>query len=404
MTPRDSVADIAQEAGESAAHPLLLGIAMRNSSSFVQYLGCVVLAALTSCSAASHNEDTDGGKGGGSGPGDSMDSSGGGSHFDAADHSHDGGAVSTGAPRGLFVVDDGSSSFATALASNNVDGALVRTGWAQAEATEGNFDFTSLCNKVNQAIDAGKNVSIVNFAYTPDWLEQAVPSNELWTDAQFGSNVVPWSTLGQMKYREFVTQMANHVCPGQTMPLKALPAIKHVDAGILGIQGIRRAPSTDLATMKQAVVASIEIVTTAWGPGHVFYTTLFPITGCCGGQSLDDSMALRDAILAADPGHAFFAENWTGSGPGPSGSHAELLDDGASARAFPIMLQACGYWSTQSKIPCSFDNTPDTDHPLKGWDQVGLGYQLKYVEIYPADIVAPSYASDIASIHSQIAQ
>lgn len=372
---------------------------MRNSSSFLLYLACLVLVSA-SCGATVEDGLPLGGSDTGSG--DVADS---GADNPSDDAQPDGSApVGSGVPRGLFVVDDGSPSFATALASSNVDGALVRTGWPQAEMSDDNFNFTPLCNKVNQAINAGKSVSIVNFAYTPNWLESLVPGNELWSDAQFGSNVVPWSTLGQTEYREFVTAMANHVCPGQSMPLKKLPAIKHVDAGIVGIQGIRRAPNTTLATMTQAILASIDIVAEAWGPEHVFYTTLFPITGCCGGQSLADSVAIRDAILAAHPRHAFFAENWTGSGPGPSGSHADVLEYGANNRTFPVMLQACGYWSAQSQIPCSFDNSPDADRPLKGWDQVGAGYQLRYVEIYPADIVANNYATDMATIHSQIWQ
>lgn len=314
----------------------------------------------------------------------------------------DDGATPSSAPRGLFVVDDGTPSFAAALASNNVDGALIRSGWAQSEASDDNFDFTALCNKLAQATNAGKAASIVTFAYTPTWLEGQVPASELWTDPQFGQNVVPWSSTGQAEYREFVTAMANHVCPGQSAPLKALSAIQHVDAGIIGIQGIRRAPSTSLATMTAAIIESIDIVRDAWGPGHVYYTTLFPITGCCGGQSVADTVAIRDAILAAYPDHAFFAENWTGSGPGPNGSHADVLEFGAADRRFPVMLQACGYWSSQTRIPCSFDNSPDPDSPLKGWNQVGSGYDLRYVEIYPSDIVHPDYADDIAAIHAAI--
>lgn len=302
------------------------------------------------------------------------------------------------APQGIFVVDDGDTDFSTALASANVDGGLIRVPWSKIEATEGVYNWTTLCSKVTQIVDAKKSISLVVYTLSPTWLTGQVSASETWSHPQYGKTVVPWSSTGQAKMKTFLTNVGNHDC-GQG-PLKSLSNIKHVDAPILGMVGIRHAPSTDITTLKNAVVANVEIVRTAFGANHVFYTSLFPLSGCCGGSN--DAATIRDAILAKYPDHAFFIENWTGSGPGPTGTHATLLQYGATTRTFPLMVQACGYWYDQSRIPCSFDNTPEQDTPLKGYNQVVAGYKGKYMEIYPDDVL--KYTSDMASIHSAISK
>ncbi|MCI0401747.1 MAG: PKD domain-containing protein [Gammaproteobacteria bacterium] len=310
-------------------------------------------------------------------------------------------------PKGIYVVDDGDPDFASALAHVNVDGALIRYRWTSGEPSDDNFVFRTLCTKLNNAIAAGKSVTIANFALTPTWLENQL-AGELWTHPQSGTQVVPWSVTGQAELDEYANALANHVCPSQTLPIKQLTAsIKHISAAILGMQGIRQAPSTDITTLTDAVKASVNIWINAFGGDQAFhyYNTLFPLSGCCGGGSVADAEAIRDGILAEHPEHNFFAENWTGAGPHATGNHGKVLDANVSPRPFHVMLQACGYWYDQTRIGCNFDNTPEPDSPQKGYEQIaGPLYDADYLEIYPDDILWPDFQDDFDNIHTAVWQ
>ncbi len=300
-----------------------------------------------------------------------------------------GGAVQA---KGIYVVDDGKPDFSTALSKSFVDGALVRVGWSMLEPSENSYNFTNLCNKVTTAHALGKRVTLVNYATAPGWLISQLPSSELWTHPQYGSQPVPWSSLGQQKMQAYATAEAEFVCGGHK--LKDHPAVTQVDTPIIGMQSVRQAPPYTLSQMIDAVKANVNIWYNAFGekPGRVFYVGLFPL-----GTSTADAIAVRNAVQAEHPNHHWFQETWTGAGP--SGSLATPLDPNAATRTFFVMLQACGYWSNQSLIKCTFSNPDD---PQLAYDHVATDFGAKYLEVYPADLNHGAYQTMFQSIHGLI--
>jgi hypothetical protein len=296
-------------------------------------------------------------------------------------------------PKGIYVVDDGDVNFSKALASNLVDGALVRVGWDKIETSDNVFNFTTLCNKITTAHSVGKKVSLVNYANVPAWLVNTLPSDQTWTSPLFGLQPLPWNATALSQMRDFANAEAAFVCGGY--PLKSHPAILQVDAPILGMQSIRNAPTGyNINTLTTAVLDSVSVWIEAFGgeKSHNFYVGLFPL-----GSSTTDAVTIRDSILKTFTSFNFFQETWTGAGP--SGNLATPLAPNVTTRTFNVMLQACGYWSDTSKIKCTFATN---DNIKLAYDNIAADFQTKYLEIYPADILYTSYQSDLTYIHDLI--
>lgn len=298
--------------------------------------------------------------------------------------------AASGQATGVYVVDDGDPDFGKALALPYVDGALVRASWDQMEKTQGQYDFKAVCSKVTAAHQAGKKVSLANYALAPAWLVAETKANGQWTSPiRKAVQPMPWDSTALAALKAFAEAEANSTCGGYT--LKTHPAIAQVDTPILGMQSIRQAPAYELGQMTEAVKASVKIWHDAFGEqGHHFYVGLFPL-----GTSTSDAVAVRDAVQALYPNQHWFQETLTGAGP--SGNLAVPL---SSAKA-PIMLQACGYWSQQSRIKCSF---AANDSPKAGYDNVGKKLKARYFEIYPDDLLYQPYQSDLEAIHKEIWQ
>lgn len=287
---------------------------------------------------------------------------------------------------GIYVVDDGDPDFAKALALPVVDGALVRASWEQMEKTKGQYDFKAVCSKVTAAHQAGKKVSLANYALAPAWLVAETKAGGQWTSPiRKAVQPMPWDATALAAMKAFAEAEANSTCGGYT--LKSHPAIAQVDTPILAMQSIRQAPAYEIGQMTEAVKASVKIWRDAFGEaGHHFYVGLFPL-----GTSTSDAIAVRDAVQAVYPDQHWFQETLTGAGP--SGKLAEPLSSAKS----PIMLQACGYWSQQSRIPCTFASN---DSPKLGYENVGKKLKAKYFEIYPDDTL--QYQAEMEAIHKEI--
>lgn len=291
---------------------------------------------------------------------------------------------------GIYVVDDGDPDFAKALALPYVDGALVRAGWDQMEKTKGQYDFKAVCSKVTAAYQAGKKVSLAVYALAPAWLVAETKAYGQWTSPiRNAAQPLPWDADALAAMKAFAEAEANSTCGGYA--LKNHPAIAQIDTPVLGMQSIRQAPSYELGQMSSTVIASVKIWRDAFGEsGHHFYVGLFPL-----GTSTTDAIAVRDAVQALYPDQHWFQETLTGAGP--SGKLSEPL---SSAKA-PIMLQACGYWSQQSRIKCTF---AANDSPKAGYDNVGKKLKARYFEIYPDDLLYQPYQADLEAIHKEIWQ
>jgi hypothetical protein len=200
---------------------------------------------------------------------------------------------------------------------------------------------------------------------------------------------MPWDPTALAAMKAFAEAEANSTCGGYT--LKAHPAVAQVDTPILAMQSIRQAPAYEIGQMTEAVKASVKIWHDAFREaGHHFYVGLFPLV-----TSTSDAVAVRDAVQALYPNQHWFQETLTGAGP--SGNLAVPL---SSAKA-PIMLQACGYWSQQSRIKCSFSAN---DTPKAGYEAIGKKMKARYFEIYPDDLLYAKYQPELEAIHSEIWQ
>jgi len=289
---------------------------------------------------------------------------------------------------GIYVVDDGDPDFAKALALPVVDGALVRASWEQMEKSKGQYDFKAVCSKVTAAHQAGKKVTLANYALAPAWLVAETKAGGQWTSPiRKATQPMPWDPTALAAMKAFAEAEANSTCGGYT--LKSHPAIVQLDTPILAMQSIRQAPAYEIGKMTEAVKASVKIWHDAFGEaGHHFYVGLFPL-----GTSTADAIAVRDAVQALYPNQHWFQETLTGAGP--SGKLSEPLSSAKS----PIMLQACGYWSQQSRIKCSFSAN---DTPKAGYDNVGKKLKARYFEIYPDDLLYAKYQPELEAIHSEI--
>jgi hypothetical protein len=82
-------------------------------------------------------------------------------------------------PQGVFsITNDGQPINSAVLSNRHVDGITVRTGWAAVEPTEGNFDWSYLDSTIAAAGAAGKQVllRIGTMGKRPAWVDTAVRS------------------------------------------------------------------------------------------------------------------------------------------------------------------------------------------------------------------------------------
>ncbi|MCK9622232.1 MAG: esterase family protein [Methylobacter sp.] len=299
------------------------------------------------------------------------------------------------APQGIYTTDSQNSIDAKALALPYVDGALIRTHWLSSNPAQNNYDFSALCKKLAAVQAVGKKASLVTYMDAPAWVMSQIPASETLVSPLFGGlQPVPWSATAQKHMQTFINAQANFVCDGY--PLKTHPAVVNIDAGIIGIQAIRQAPTYELNTMLTAINWGVDAWYAAFGDNHTFYNALFPIGSTK--AKVTDAIAIRDSILANHPKHAFFQETYTGSGPS-KGDLATVLAPNVANRTFPVMLQACGIWSNTKAIPCNF-STPDS--PEIAYNNVAKLYQTKYFEFYPADLLYANYKTMFEAIHSDV--
>ena len=298
--------------------------------------------------------------------------------------------ASAGIASGVYVVDT-EPNVSSALASQYVDGLLVRVRWEQLEPTEGVYNFKPLCDKIAQAHKLGKAVSIVNYPLPPAWLLAKVPTSEQWS-LPMGKSVQtinPWNATGLAAMKKLAEAEANYQCEG--FPIKAHPSVAQVDTTIMGALSVRDKPaSATQAQMTDGVQQSVKIWHDAYAvpkDAKAYYFSTFPYR-----DKTVDAGAIVKEVLKVYPLQHTMVENWGVAGVG---------DTSVLKLAQFKIVQACGYFSN-SKIQCSdtgrTDNTPQNAFE-KVLDPLG---GVMSIQVYADDVVNAAYAKDMAFLHDKL--
>jgi elongation factor P hydroxylase len=320
-------------------------------------------------------------------------------------------------PRGVFCLlpsGTGGAGNDPAVYSNpNVDGISARQPWSDLEPAEGAFDFTFLDTVVSKAAAGGKQVllrigtsggSAVAGGNTPAWVFDAVNAEALPTSQKFFTfddngtlRTIPvfWDPVYLAKKKAMITALGAHF--GNN------PAIKIVSASFANASSEDWAvphTATDVNNWLAAGYTSAKML----GAGkQIIDTTMtaFPsqyVTLAVGGNGHtgdlnldpDENYVARNAVLAARaswPGRLIVQKNtlaaFTPPAPG-TGTLYQLLWDSAPDIGAQ-MLWSCAGDSTfrvNSGVPI------DPSMALGESVNAGLGYGVKYIEIYRVDILS----------------
>ncbi|MGZ8158353.1 MAG: fibronectin type III domain-containing protein [Methylobacter sp.] len=298
--------------------------------------------------------------------------------------------VSAGIASGVYVVDT-EPNVSAALASQYVDGLLVRARWESTEPTEGAYNFKSICDKVTQAHKLNKGASLVFYPLPPKWLLAKVPTSEQWSLplGKATTTIRPWNTVLLDAMKKTAEAMANSICEG--VPIKSHPALKQVDTTIAGALSVRDKPSgATQAQMLDGILKSVQIWHEAFAVPNdpkAYYLSIFPYKD----KSVDAGKIAQE-ILNKYPIQHFMTENWGVAGVG----------DTSVLKLAPYKIfQACGYFSN-SNIKCS--DTGRTDNtPQNAYDKIlkPLGGVMS-LQLYADDIVNPAYSKELEYLHSVV--
>jgi hypothetical protein len=235
-------------------------------------------------------------------------------------------------------------------------------------------------------------------------MSSATASGETYTDAQYGTNPLPWNAFALARWDALCEALANHVYQG--VALKDHPKLANIDCSIIGSQGIRlrEAPNSPqgytLEKYKAAVQSCVRSMANRF-PNKNCYVGLFGIGGPSYSQGVADAQNIRDALLAEFDGVSknrinFYQETWTGKAPEITSPQGKLVYDVRTKTS--IMVQACWSWTRKtSGTQCSWvrdgsNNIIDT--PQMGVDNMAqFGDAATYFEVYNDDLTNSAFQS-----------
>ncbi len=308
-------------------------------------------------------------------------------------------------PQGVFSLLQADSHADPATFTNpDVDGVSIRQHWVYLEPSEGNYDWSYLDTMVAKAVAGGKKVllRIGTGGKKPRWVMQAVrdAGGKFFTfDGQEGQVTIPvfWDQTYLAKKKAMITKLGAHFTNN--------PAVRIVTASFANANSEDWAvphTSTEIAqwlalgyTSDKMLAAGKEIIDTtmiafpnqhvalAVGPnGHV---------GTDAGPNLDPDRdyVARKATLAARarwPGRLIVQKNilsaTTPRAPG-TGSIFQILWNSRPDVAGQMLS-----WAYQdSTFRLNGGVRDNFGSILQDAIDLGLGYEMRYIEIYETDIL-----------------
>jgi Beta-galactosidase len=340
-----------------------------------------------------------------------------------------------GTPRGVFCLlpcGAGAAKKAAVYSDPNVDGISVRQKWYDLEPKDGVFDFRFLDTVTSKAAAAGKKVllrigtsggSADKRGSTPNWVFDAIKAEPLPASQKFFTwndngrqRTIPvfWDPVYLAKKKAMIRALGAHFAKHPAVKIVSASfanassedwAVPHTDtdvrnwlaAGYSSYKMLNAGMQIIDATMSAFPYQYVSLA--VGGNGHTGRVNLDP----------DENYVARHAILAARaswPGRLIVQKNtlatFTPPAPGTDTLY-QLVWDSAPATAAQMLWWCYG----DKSYRVSGGVHIDPSKALKKSVDVGLGYGLRYIEIYRKDILnlreVTKYAHDALTAATPLA-
>lgn len=300
-------------------------------------------------------------------------------------------------PRGVFcLLPAGRACSPAALSNPNVDGIAIREDWSALEPSEGNFDFSYLDSEVARAAAAGKKVllRVLTQANKPAWVTAAVAAagGKFFTFDKDGvSTSIPvfWDPTFITKKKAMISALGAHFTGN--------PAIRVVAVSFANASSedwsVPHTPP-DISQWNQVGYTSQKLLDTGKtliDAAMAAFPNQMVTLAVSGNGSLDPdvSYVARNAIAAAHaswPGRLIVQKNslaaFVPSAPGTDTLFGTLWDNRPDV-AGQMLDVAYGdtTYRDNAGVPA------DAASVLHQSVQKGVGYEMKYIEIYQNDVL-----------------
>jgi Beta-galactosidase len=330
--------------------------------------------------------------------------------------------VSAQVPRGVFALlpaGGGLGKRSTVFSNPSVDGISVRQHWCDLQPSERVFDFSYLDAVIAKAAANGKKVllrigtsggSCSTGGNTPDWVFDAIKAEPLPTSQKFftwddrgapRTIAVFWDPVYLAKKKAMITALGAHFANNPTVRIvtASFANARSEDWAVPDSSACIATWLADGYTTAKMLDAGKQIIDTTMTAFPNQYVAI--AVGSTSPQlDPDNSYVARNAVLAANttwPGRLIVQREslsmLTPSAPG-TGSMWELVWNNLPNSAAQELDPCYG-------DPTYRDNGGVPIDPSKELVQIvnkGLGYHLKYIEIYRDDIVNLPAATQYANV------
>jgi hypothetical protein len=304
-------------------------------------------------------------------------------------------------PGGVYCLNNSDRpSSDTVLDNPDIVGVSIRCSWSSIEPTEGNYDWTFLDSEVSRATDAGKNVllRIMTQSAKPQWVTDAVTAaGGLFFTFNDGSGTkipVFWDPTFLAKKKDMIAALGAHFGNNPTVKIVCASfanassedwSVPHGPEDVVEWLALGYTPEKMLAAGKQIIDATMvafpnALVTMAIGQnGHINGLNLDP----------DEDYVARNAILVARtswPNRFIVQKNSVSAiipePPGIDTSYGLLFD------SQPMVAGQMLYWCfTDTTYRMNGGVPANAATVLHNAIDLGVGYGMKYLEIYQLDCV-----------------
>lgn len=300
-------------------------------------------------------------------------------------------------PAGRFLSAVGGPSLFTSGASNpNVDGIAIRQTWGDLEPTEGHYDWSYLDSEVGRAAAAGKQVLLRVLTQTgrPPWVTAAIAAagGQFFTfEVEGMTATIPvfWDPTFLAKKKAMIAALGAHFTGNPAIKVVAInfanansedwsvphtpPDIQHwIQLGYTS-QKLLDAGKTLIDAAMTAFPNQMITLTVA-GNGHL---------------DADVSYVARNAIATARaswPGRLIVQKNslaaFTSPAPG-TGTVYEVLWDSRPDVAGQMLNAAYGDTTYRDNAGAPADAASVLHQTINN----GVGYGMRYIEIYQTDVL-----------------
>ncbi len=313
-------------------------------------------------------------------------------------------------PQGVFcLLPAGVACSAAALSNPNVDGIAIRQAWGDLEPSEAHYDFSYLDSEVARTTAAGKKVLLRILTQTgkPPWVTAAITAagGQFFTFDNNGVNsTIPvfWDPTLLAKKKAMIAALGAHFTGNPTIKVVA---ISFANANSEDWSVPHTPP--DIAEWSQLGYTSQKLLdagqTLIDAAMVAFPNQLITLAVATNGQlDADVSYVARNAIATARaswPGRLIVQKNslaaFTSPAPG-TGTVYEVLWDSRPDVAGQMLNAAYGDTTYRDNAGVPGDAAGILHQTIEN----GVGYGMKYIEIYQTDVL--NLPAEITYAHSAL--